>query len=290
MFTPSYGPDFELCRDLSRSVLEFTADNVNHHIVVPRANLRRFEQLAGPRTHIHEVAEFLPRLIRRLPQMNFWLNLAHPYPPLRGWIAQQILKLAFTAQASADAVLTIDSDTVLIRPLSARMFVHDGTVRFYRKPGDINARLPRHVTWHEVSRTLLGLPPADPPFTDYISTPIALSPEIVRVLLKRVEIVGERAWPTTIGRCLHFSELTLYGVFVDALAGASARSFSSADPLCHSYWAPAPLDPAGLRTFLASVRPDDLAVMVPSKSDTPLTVRRDGIRELMQSLHRGGQV
>ena len=38
--TPSYAPDLELCRDLNRSVLEWTPADVHHHIIVPRRDER----------------------------------------------------------------------------------------------------------------------------------------------------------------------------------------------------------------------------------------------------------
>ena len=49
------------------------------------------------------------------------------------------------------------------------MFVRDGKVRFFRKPNQIDKRLPRHLAWHRVARVLLGLQPVEPPYTDYIS-------------------------------------------------------------------------------------------------------------------------
>ena len=52
VITPSFAPDFELCADLHRSVLEYSPNSVHHHIVVPRSDLKLFGRLAGPRTHI----------------------------------------------------------------------------------------------------------------------------------------------------------------------------------------------------------------------------------------------
>ena len=34
VITPSFAPDFELCSDLHRSVLECSPESVHHHIVV----------------------------------------------------------------------------------------------------------------------------------------------------------------------------------------------------------------------------------------------------------------
>src|SRR5262245_11138693 len=60
VITPSYRPDFELCVDLNRSVLEFAPEYVNHQILVPRSDFALFRQLAGPRTHVRCREELLP--------------------------------------------------------------------------------------------------------------------------------------------------------------------------------------------------------------------------------------
>ena len=55
-------------------------------------------------------------------------------------------------------------------------------------------------------------------------------------MLARVAATTGRPWTTAIARQLHFSEWTLYGVFVDDVIGAPANSFASDDPLCLGYW------------------------------------------------------
>ena len=64
IITPSYAPDFELCADLHRSVLEYSPSSVHHHIIVPRSDLKLFGRLAGPRTHIRCETDVLPRCVR----------------------------------------------------------------------------------------------------------------------------------------------------------------------------------------------------------------------------------
>ena len=77
-------------------------------------------------------------------------------------------KLAAVAASEDDVVLLADSDVKFLRAFTAETFVRNGVVRFYRKPDQIDERLPRHMIWHRVARALLGLPPAEPPYTDYI--------------------------------------------------------------------------------------------------------------------------
>ena len=279
IITPSYAPDFELCADLHRSVQAYCPPTVEHHIIVPKRDLGLFRELGGERVQVHDVAEFLPRSFVALPGVNGWVNARRPFPPLRGWITQQIVKLAAAARLDTDVALLVDSDIEFIRPFGPELFVSGGVARFYRKPGAIDDRLPRHVLWHQVARKLLGLPAADGPFTDYICWPAPWDPAVVRALLARVEKVTGQPWATAIGAQLHFSEEILYGVFVDEVLGAPATDYATGDMLCPEYSDEVPLDEAGLRKFLDSTTPVDIAVMISAKSGTPLSLRRAAIAE-----------
>jgi hypothetical protein len=274
VITPSFAPDFELCADLHRSVLECSPESVHHHIIVPRSDLKLFARLAGPRTHIRCEADFLPNSFVRVPFTKFTVNLRQPMPPVRGWILQQVIKLAAVAANEDDVAVIVDSDIEFLRPFDAETFVHNGVVRFYRKPHEIAHERPRHVIWHRVARALLGLPQADPPYTDYISSLLAWDPAIVRRMLARVETTTSRPWTTAISRQLYFSEWTLYGVFVDYVIGAPANSFASDDPLCLPYWDTTALSRESAIDFFRGARPTDIAAMISAKSHTPLAVRR----------------
>ena len=272
--TKSFAPDFDLCANLRQSVLDYLPDSVHHHIFVPRRDLKLFGRLAGPRTHIRCETDLLPRWFVPGPFTNLTVNLGRPFPPVRGWILQQVIKLAAVAASDDDAVLVADSDVEFVQPVTVDTFVRDGVVRFYRKPNAIDEQLPRHIAWHRAARTLLGLPPAEAPYSDYISAMLACDPANVRRMLARVTAVSGRPWTTAITRQLHFSEWTLYGVFVDEVIGAPANSFASDDPLCLAYWEEIPLNRDGAVDFLRGIRPADVAAMISAKSRTPLTVRR----------------
>jgi hypothetical protein len=280
VLTPSYEPDFGLCVDLQRSILAHSPDSVEHHIVVPRSDIDLFRQLDGARVQIHDVTEILPRSFRQLPGANVWTNLWRPFPPVRGWIAQQILKLAAAARSDADVVLLVDSDVVFVRPFTADTFIQGGVVRFYRREDAIPGDKDRHVRWHQNARRLLGLPPGRPPFHDYICWPGPWSPKIVRAMLRRVEHVTGRRWPTAIGSRLHFSEMILYGVYVDEILGAPANTYASDDMHCVNYFDEVPLDADDLHEFLGRIDNDDLAVMISAKSHTPLSLRRRALANL----------
>jgi Family of unknown function (DUF6492) len=275
VITPSYEPDFGLCEDLSRSMLENSPETVHHHIIVPRGDLELFARLAGPRTHIRCEAEFLPKSFVALPFSKFTVNFRRPFPPVRGWILQQVLKLAAAAAFDDDAVVLVDSDIEFIRPFTTETFVRHGVVRFYCKPNSDDERLPRHMVWHRVARELLGMRPAGPPpYPNYVSSLLAWDPAIVRRMLSHISLVTGRPWQTVVGAQRHFSEWTLYGEYVHHVIGAPADSFCSGHSLCHEYWEAVPLSVEDAARFLSGVQYADIAAMISAKSRTSLAVRR----------------
>lgn len=298
ILTPSFRDDLGSFRDLHSSVLRCTGDDVVHQVVVPDRDIRLFSAIPSPRLRVVGTSTLLPRRlvstyqvvgqVRRVPVLGRHvpkvqaINVRRPWPPVRGWVLQQLVKLEAVARSAADVVLIADSDVALIRPVSADDFLRDGTVRFYRGADPLPADLLRHATWQRVSRQLLGLPPrADD--HDYISPFIAWDPAIVRRIQARVHHVTGMPWLDAMARELHFSEFMLYGCYVDNVGTTADRSFSSDDPRCRSYWETTPLDDQAAEDFIASTSPGDLAVHIQSASRTPDAVRRRVIEALQQS-------
>ncbi|WDF34219.1 DUF6492 family protein [Arthrobacter agilis] len=276
--TPSYAPDRDLCEDLNRSVLEFTGPEVLHHIVVPKEDVALFHPLAGDRTVIHRTDRFLPRSMIRVPPLNAWVNLRRPFPPVRGWIGQQIVKLSIASVLESDVILLVDSDTVLVRPLTASTYAPSGFPALFRLDSAVDESLPRHRLWHQSSRRLLGLPPAgSAALPDYICWPCAWRPDIVRSMLTRIERVTGRNWSDAVGGELYFSEMILYGVYVEEVLGLASID-QTADMRCLSHSEETPLDAPALDILLASLKESDLAVMISAKSHTELEIRRRALR------------
>jgi hypothetical protein len=136
-----------------------------------------------------------------------------------------------------------------------------------------HAGLERHVLWHAAARELLGVCPGQPPFPDYVSSFMLWDATVLAALKERVELVtGRPRLDASVPICI--SEWTLYGVFVDHVMGSATASFSAGTSLCHIYWDSVPLTVATATDFLAQIAEHDVAVMIHSKSGTPLTVRQ----------------
>jgi len=272
--TPTYAPDLELFSDLHESVLRCFPDDVRHLVVVTQPDVAPFRRFAGPRCDVLGVGDVLPGSVRALPLTKLWVNLRRPLPPLRGWILQQLVKLAVAVQVDERVVVTADSDIVFIRPVTVETFAPGGQVRLFRMDDGVDRSLTRHVRWHAVSRSLLGLPPAPPPpLPDYVTALNSWDRDVVARMLARVEEVTGRGWLEAVGRELHFSECMLYGVYADEVEQAKDL-VTTGDSRCHTYWGSDPLTVDGAATMISSAEPQDVAYMISAKSYTPLDVRR----------------
>ncbi|MCR1160103.1 DUF6492 family protein [Paenarthrobacter sp. UW852] len=286
--TPSYEPDLELCKDLNLSVLAMTADPVVHHIVVPRNDLSAFSSLAGPRTEVHDAREYLPRSFLKLPRLNMWINAARPWPPVRGWICQQIIKLAVAATLDVRGVLLMDSDSILVRPTDLDAFSAEREVCLYRKPGGVDHTLSGHRQWHDSGRKLLGVRPSpDGNLTDYICWPCLWEPTIVRQMLVRIENTTGTSWTTAVASQLRFSEMMLYGIFVDEVMGGKRATTSTMKGTVHS--AEVALSEGEIQELLRSGPRDGLAVMLSAKSGIPLETRRRVLKEFSEHAREMGR-
>jgi hypothetical protein len=274
VITPSYAPDFELCRDLNASVLAHTPASTMHYIIAPHRDVELFCSLLGPRTQVWSVDQLIPRYFVGLARANFWLNLRRPFPPVRGWVMQQAVKIQAAAQIEADVLLTVDSDVVFVRPVTAQTFQRDGRICLYRKEAGVDERLPRHLIWHDVARTLLGVPPARPPLPDYIQSPNVWERHTVLAMQARIEQITGRPWMHAFAAQPHISECILYGVFVDEVPGEHSDVSPVESMRCHNYWHHSPLSLEAARQFLRAMPADDVAVMISAKSRTSVGVRR----------------
>jgi len=221
----------------------------------------------------------LPPYYFRPPFTDVYVNVRRPWPPLRGWVMQQTVKIAAAAQLDADVVLIIDSDAVLVRPTSAKRFVADGRLCLYRAENAITADMQRHVIWHRVARELLGLPPAPPPpLPDYVTPLNFWDPVIVRAMQQRITEVTGMNWMDAFNARLHISEFILYGVFVDEVLGASGDRPPGDASICHNNWKRSPLTHEEAIAFAERLPREAIAMMISAKSNTPLEVRRAAIR------------
>lgn len=277
LLTISYAGDLDMCRKLCASV-DRLAPGRRHYLAVDRADRPLFESLAGPDRVLLETERFMPRTLQTTAfGRRLWLT---PYgPPIRGWIYQQLVKLAITASLEEEAVVVIDSDAVFLRPLADARVLRDGRTRLYRAPGAADG--PEHVKWHRVARRLLGLPRGGYTGADYITTGVTWRPDIVRDLLARIERVGRLPWRMALSWRFRFAEYILYGVFAEHVPGPQRdRVFFDDRDLCHCSWHYDLSRPEGRRAFVEGLDDDHVAALVQSNLRLPEAERDALLREV----------
>lgn len=288
ILTPSYLPDLEGFIRLHESVLRFADKLTTHHVIVPLRDVEAFRRIPSPRLRVWGEPDFLPKgfiatdrlaaLRRHIPILPHTINcsainLARPWPPVRGWILQQILKLSAATKLGCDAIVIIDSDVALVRPMQAIAFFRGDAVRIYERPGGITSQLDRHLRWTRTAYELLGVPwRGEFAVPDYVGGIVSWDPRLVSACLQRIETVHCTDWGSAVARQLQFSEFILYGTYVRHFGSSEQRSFSEPTTMCHSYWSPEPMSLDGAASFVDSYDHGDVAVHIQSNSGTPVGI------------------
>lgn len=277
VLTPSFRGDAGLFADLHESVLANTAPSVVHHVVVPPSDARLFRPYEGARCRVWTHRDLLPRYCLSVPYASgLTVTLKRPWLPVRGWVVQQIMKMAGTAAIEARAVLIVDSDAVLVREPTLDEFTRDGRLWHFRKDGAVTAGMDRHLLWHNVARKLLGIPGVvSAPAPDYISPIAVWDPVVVRALMAHIADATGKSWMDAVAGELHVSEYMTYGVYADHVLGGMP---SFGGPLCHNYYERVPLGREEALAFADEMPPTALGAMISSHSHTPPEVRREAFR------------
>jgi hypothetical protein len=288
VITPSFRGDAEIFSDLHRSVLEFTPADTVHHVIVPVGDKELFASYQGSRCRIWTSPELLPKRYLRIGRGDSYVNVRRPWPPVRGWISQQAIKIAAAGQIDADVILIADSDIVLVRPVRAERFMVDGQRSLYREDKGVTGDMERHVIWHRVARDLFGLPSSPPPpLPDYVSSFNFWDPAAVRAMQQRIGETTGRDWLDAFTGQLHISEFMLYGIFVDEVLHAGRPRPPADTTVCHNTWQRTPMDGEAAIAFAERLGPDAVAMMISAKSRTPEDIRRIAIRRCAEIVKAG---
>ena len=264
--TPSFLPDLARCELLVESVRTF-APQIRHYLVLDRRDLHAFRHLAGSMT-ILVAAEDLLEGYRRMPgRTGVWLN--RRTPPVRGWIAQQMMKLALANHAAEDILICLDSDVTFLRYFG-RQHIMVGDRIGLLDVGYANAQI---TEWTRVAERLLGLPANSVPLRGHVGNLVAWSRRQTIELHRYLEKVNGLPWQVAVGRCIRFSEYMLYGVYTREIVGYENSSHAPSDvPLVRPSWDEDLSSPGAVETFVRSLDPGNVAVMFHSKKQVPFDV------------------
>lgn len=211
--TISYAPDFERCKRLCESFDRFVK-GYQHYVICPQSDLHLFEKLAAPHRKISTYQDILPGKYWKIPfTKKWWLDPS--FFPVRGWILQQLLKIASAAQANSEDVYFIDSDIYFFKPFDPENFIEGGT-RLYAIKKKAPSKL--HTKWQSVAEQLFDL--TNETFhTDFVGQIISWKVANVKKMIHKIEDVTKTPWYLALGHKYSFSEYLLYGNFVERVLG-----------------------------------------------------------------------
>jgi Family of unknown function (DUF6492) len=268
--TPTYLPDLRQCELLAES-LDRNTPGVPHYLIVDRRDRTAFSHLERGMRRLVESEALVGSWMRRMPgRKSFWLSLKAP--PVRGWIVQQILKIASVDEISQRTLVFCDSDVAFLRPFGLDHLLVDGKIGL----ADVEYWNDEIVRWTKVARRLLGLSPRDDGYHNHVGNMICWNREIVFALRERIEKSTGTKWQVALARTPTFSEYILYGVFVREVLGYDAVDHApSSAPLVKASWGTVLKTDSDIDAFFSDFDPSAVAVMVHSKDGVdPARFRR----------------
>lgn len=231
ILTKTYAGDRDGFARLATSIDRFAPD-VMHYVLIDARDRDVFQPFVRAGRSIVTGDALLAGLHPfTLGKRRLWWSW--PSVVVRGWIQQQLAKIAFVATCKEDAIVIVDSDTTFVRPLRRDHVFAGDTPRLFRKPGQGTG--PRHQKWHRVAREMLGLAKGDYTGADYITQGVIWSPRTVRAMIDRIETITGRSWLRALAGKFEFSEYILYGVFCDFVADDHLFR-PTEDEMCHCSW------------------------------------------------------
>lgn len=261
ILTKTYKGDYNsfcrLCDSIDRH-----SPGVTHYVLIDRSDRRLFARFASPTRHLIDCRDLLPDLREfNLGKRRLWWK--PPHRIVRGWIYQQLAKLACVASLEEEAILLVDSDALFIGPLK-KEHVFDGDRLFlFHNPGQADGE--EFARWHNVALRSFGLPETGYTGYDYITQGVIWSPAIVRAMLARIEKSTGLPWIDALIRNFRFSEYVLYGVFCEQVEGPHRQTVNpTSRELCHCSWHYDLSGPAGIEHFVASRKDHQIAVLIQS--------------------------
>lgn len=284
--TPSYAPDFALCADLNASVLAHLPAPLRHYLLVDGKDLALFRRLENERTVVLAIEDVIPKGYAKLPYPKKWWFSRPAMVPVKGWLIQQLAKLSFARVAEEPVLVNVDSDVRFVRPIDPDLFARDGKTRLYRLRAGVVAGM-HHVKWHKNVSRLLGTATGPLPFDDYVGNVISWGRRNVLDACARVEAVTGLPWHVAFARGRLVSEYSLYGRYVEKVAGVeAARVWLDERSWCHTYWGPGPMRRAQIEPFVAALPDDDIAFSIAGYTGTPAEIVREATRLALDRVSR----
>ncbi len=278
--TPSYAGDLQRCVLLCASIDRFVTGHTMHYLLIEDRDADLFRHLEGPRRRIIVESELLPRWFSSwsdplsLGRRRIWTSpgaLARGVPPLRGWHAQQLRKMALPRHVPEDVLLFADSDVIFLKPFAMGLLCGPEGTRLFRAPGAIDAGMSEHVHWHRTTSAMIDRPMPELPAPDYVTHLASWRSANALALTAHIEAVSGRDWVSAVSRHRRFSEYMIYGRFIDAVLTPEQSGHAMVDwGLARSFWSQADIATHGLHSLQDQLGQGQVAVGVQSFLGEPI--------------------
>ena len=218
--TTSYKNDLEWCRILCESIDRFVPAGIMHYLFVEERDIGLFRSLENDRRRIISQNEIIPGWMLRIPFRigghNF--RISPVTLPVRGWIAQQVVKLGIFEVLDEDVFLCLDSEAFFFRPFDPSALFRGEEVMMVRH--EEHWDWPNAKVYYSAAHNLLGIEPDGNPMKRYMSVQFVFRKEVLIELAEKLKAKSMfRSWKIPLFNTPRFSEYTLYGIFVERVMG-----------------------------------------------------------------------
>jgi hypothetical protein len=243
--------------------------DIEHHVLVDRSDLEFFKRFETQKRRIIDCSQVLPSY----REFTFWgkrLWWRWPTKIVRGWIYQQLIKIAYVKSLETDCAVVVDSDAIFLRKIEpSDLFIGD-RLKVYHCPGKSSGPQDQSPKWHNVAARSFGLREQGYTGADYISTAVIWSPAVLRQMVSAIETLSGAKWDHVLTQDFRFSEYVLYGVFCEHVAGPHQDAVeASTDELCHCSWDYDINTDEGVALFRDGLKAHHCAVLIQSNLGMP---------------------
>lgn len=263
LITPSYLPDLRRCELMLETAQRHVSGMAGHYLIVDQSDMPYFAHLRSNHVTLVAKEEMLPGWIKKAPWTSKWWMSARTMP-VRGWILQQVIKLAVADYIEADAYCYADSDIAFFRHFDAHALWRGDQLRFQRETrrGEM-LESRRYKNWYGMAARYCNLPDHHAITGAYIAQLNTMKRSALQALMRQLERVEGRSWMEVLMGTWDFSEYILYGAFVEHVLAYEGH-FIPLKLLCHSSWYH---DIAGLKdlpAFMDLIDDDHVAIHIQS--------------------------
>ena len=232
----------------------FCRPSMRHYVVVPSADLKMFSESCSRANRIFLCQEDV------VP--SYWYPFLASFRSLsrhRGWLIQQIVKIASPAYASEENLVFLDSDVIFIREIHDEIFFQDGLLRFFKDGAAQQSK------WIDASCRILKLANTEDKPLNYINQLLTWRRSNVVKLQNYIEKVHGNPWPKVFKQEKIFSEYNTYGVFYDRVLKDGSQTEVHGN-LTYNVWNQE--DYAALSRDIGRIKDEYVGLLLQSHIDT----------------------